>query len=37
MGWYGLDSSGSGWGEMAGFYDYGDELSSSMKFREILA
>jgi hypothetical protein len=33
---HGLDRSGSGHGQMAGFYECGDELSGSIKFREYL-
>jgi hypothetical protein len=34
--WYVLDSSGSGWGPVEGFYEYGNGPSSSIKCWEIL-
>jgi len=33
---YGLDRAGSGWGKVAGNRDCGNELSDSIKCREIL-
>jgi hypothetical protein len=35
MGWYGLDSSGSGWGSVAGYCEHGSEPSVSAKYWEI--
>jgi hypothetical protein len=31
MGWYGLDSSGVGWGPVEGCCEHGNELSGSIK------
>jgi hypothetical protein len=31
-----LDRSGSGWGQVAGCYEYGDEPSGSIKCGEFL-
>jgi hypothetical protein len=36
MGWYGLDSSGSGLGPVAGSSEYGNEHSISLKCWDIL-
>jgi hypothetical protein len=36
MGWYGLDSSGLGYGPAEGFCEHGNEPSGSIKFCEIL-
>jgi hypothetical protein len=36
MGWYGLDSSGSGYGPVEGSYDHGNEPSGSITGWEVL-
>jgi hypothetical protein len=36
MGWYGLDSSGSGYGPVAGYFEHGIEFSVSIKCWEIV-
>jgi hypothetical protein len=36
MGWYGLDTSGSGYGSEAGSCEHDNEPSGSIKYWEIL-
>jgi hypothetical protein len=36
MGWYGLDLSGSGLGQVEGLCGHGNEASGSIEFWEIL-
>jgi hypothetical protein len=37
MGWYGVDSSGSGQGPVEGVYEHGTKPSGSIKFWKFLS